>query len=699
MSQHRSPTKTPSGYRKIGDEFDALKRDLNLLRTAPIQTPGYQMLGTTPIFPGGMQVGTTVVNEPSTIPAVTGLSAAWSASFNTIRIDVTWTAPTGLGADQIVGYVVQALKTGAPAPLEAAVTASPGRIEPVEPNTTYAISVMAQSKLGTLSNPAVTSVTTGADTTAPAAPTFAAGAVVVGLGALSIKWNANTERDVINGAGLYRVVVSTASNLSAPVYDAKVGGTNVFVGTLTAGTSYYVGVYAIDSSGNSSPVASPSGGPWTPLANVINPGTITGTDLANGAVTTAKIATGAVTGATIAAATITAAQIAANTITSALIAANTIVGNDIAAGTITANNLAANSVTAASIAANTITAAQVAANTITAGQLAVTLGLSIGQFIQSSNYVTGTSGWRVDGDGNAEFSAITVRNSAVIGGTIQTATSGPHIELDSGGNVDKVNLETGSPNQLQQGYVYVYQRASGAQDSWILELKAPTVLGPVVYGSSPYIQLGSKSFDDTLPSYMQIGADVDSYLRINETGAAGGVVLQSQPNQFLYLSASDVSLSTANVADWVQLLNGTQISFECRKSLGFTDARLINLAPSSTDPLCRISASSGQLWIDSSSERFKTNITAYSEDLSLDVIDKLRVVTFSESNKTTTEMKPHRYVGFIAEEVAEVVPNLATYDADGRPFGVAYERFSALNTAGIQDLRARMTALEASVTH
>ncbi len=43
-------------------------------------------------------------------------------------------------------------------------------------------------------------------------------------------------------------------------------------------------------------------------------------------------------------------------------------------------------------------------------------------------------------------------------------------------------------------------------------------------------------------------------------------------------------------------------------------------------------------------------------------------------------------LGFIAEEVADVDPLLATYGVDGAPGGVKYHHMTALLTQGIQEL-------------
>lgn len=249
---------------------ERLKKTEQFTRSPVI--PGLQILPNGQLFAqGGMAMGPGggAIAEPPQVPVPTNVQAGWGSSVDVIYIDVSWDPPTGYGADQVVMYLVRVIKTGGgDLPIEVQTAGTSTRVQPVEPNTEYQIQVAAITRTGRISSVGTTTIETGGDTTPPAAPTFPASPVLEAVEALSIRWNANTERDVANGAGQYRVVVSTSADLSTPLYDARVGGTNVWVGGLTAGTSYYVGVYAIDSSGNQSTLATPPGGPWEPAPNV-----------------------------------------------------------------------------------------------------------------------------------------------------------------------------------------------------------------------------------------------------------------------------------------------------------------------------------------------------------------------------------------------------------------------------------------------
>lgn len=71
------------------------------------------------------------------------------------------------------------------------------------------------------------------------------------------------------------------------------------------------------------------------------------------------------------------------------------------------------------------------ATKLTAGSIAV------GQYIRSTNYVAGSAGWEIDGNGDAEFNEITVRSGQVTGALLKITAiprfySGLYYEIDAG---------------------------------------------------------------------------------------------------------------------------------------------------------------------------------------------------------------------------------------------------------------------------
>jgi hypothetical protein len=93
---------------------------------------------------------------------------------------------------------------------------------------------------------------------------------------------------------------------------------------------------------------------------------------------------------------------------------------------------------------------------------------------------------------------------------------------------------------------------------------------------------------------------------------------------------------------------------------------------------------------DSSSARYQDNITDSS--YGLDAIMAMRPVTF------TYKAEPDRHdVGFIAEEMINVVPEVVAKNTDGEPDAISYDRLSSVLCKAIQELNAKFEALVARV--
>jgi len=100
----------------------------------------------------------------------------------------------------------------------------------------------------------------------------------------------------------------------------------------------------------------------------------------------------------------------------------------------------------------------------------------------------------------------------------------------------------------------------------------------------------------------------------------------------------------------------------------------------------------GRLSRGASSRRYKKNIRDAAADLFAGIL-QLRPVTFQWKN--LIEKSDHTEVGLIAEEVAEVAPWLAVFDADGQPEAVLYERIGLALIPIVQQQAAQVAALTA----
>ena len=94
--------------------------------------------------------------------------------------------------------------------------------------------------------------------------------------------------------------------------------------------------------------------------------------------------------------------------------------------------------------------------------------------------------------------------------------------------------------------------------------------------------------------------------------------------------------------------------------------------------------SAGQLGTISSSRRFKEEIADMGE--LTERLLALRPVTFRYKPEVQQGERPLEY-GLIAEEVAEVFPDLVVYDEEGQPFTVKYHLLSSMLLNELQRLR------------
>lgn len=90
---------------------------------------------------------------------------------------------------------------------------------------------------------------------------------------------------------------------------------------------------------------------------------------------------------------------------------------------------------------------------------------------------------------------------------------------------------------------------------------------------------------------------------------------------------------------------------------------------------------------DTSSARYKQDIV--NSPYGLNEVLAMRPVTF------TYKAEPDRHdVGFIAEEMVQVVPEVVAKNIDGEPDAISYDRLTSVLCKAIQELEARVAALE-----
>lgn len=295
----------------------------------------------------------------------------------------------------------------------------------------------------------VSNITISVAGTAPATPSN----LTVSTGRLNmlLSWT-NPNSSDFRAVKVYRKTANSTPTDDTDLVDTIGGEPNKVSTTLfgdqdelTAGTTYYFWVRAINHSDQHSPFSSSVAGNFI---KAVPDGTITELQLADEAVTNAKIAVDAIQGDVIAASAITTLKIADDAITNALIAtdavnqdslaANSVTATQIVGGTITATELATDSISSDKIQSNAITAVKILAGNVTAGKLATD------SVIASNIQANAVTSVKINA-GAVTADKINVSTLSAISANVGTLTAGT---IDAStltiSNINASNISTGS---------------------------------------------------------------------------------------------------------------------------------------------------------------------------------------------------------------------------------------------------------------
>lgn len=209
---------------------------------------------------------------------------------------------------------------------------------------------------------------------------------------------------ITGGAGGKIAVGSVDGTNIAP---ASISTGNITAGAITSALIAAGAIQAVHMSANSVTAGTIAAGAI--VAGTIAAGAIGVNELAANAVTTVKIAAGAVTASSIATGTITATQLAADSVTATQIAASAVSTSELAANSITSTHIQSGQITSTLLAANAVTATAIATGAVTSTKISVTQLDAI----------------------SANMGAIT--SGSITGATVQTASSGARVVMNSGG--------------------------------------------------------------------------------------------------------------------------------------------------------------------------------------------------------------------------------------------------------------------------
>jgi hypothetical protein len=163
-------------------------------------------------------------------------------------------------------------------------------------------------------------------------------------------------------------------------------------------------------------------------------GAITNAKIGDLAVDSAKIADAAIVTAKIADLSVSSGKIIDAAITNAKIGAAAITTAKIADAAITAAKIGDAEITSAKIASAAITAAKIADATITAAKIGdgEVTNAKIGNTIQSTNFVSGSTGWRIEKAGSAEFNGVVLSRQL----QVDSGTYSGYVNTTAGASLD-----------------------------------------------------------------------------------------------------------------------------------------------------------------------------------------------------------------------------------------------------------------------
>lgn len=656
------------------------------------------------------------------------------AAVDESALQISWTAPAGTGAGQVVAYEVE-VDDGIEVEIRRERTSQTNDgVFGLIPNTSYDVRVWALNILGErVGSVQKLGHLTDSDTTLPAQVDAV---LLLGVfSALRVVWNANTEPDVANNRGHYRVQVDSDSLFGTPDLDFTESATIANLTGLTPQTLYFVRVAAIDSSGNQ--------GPWSVVVNTsagqVGSGDIEDdaiiqtkiADLAVGnaniqalAVGTAEIQSLAVTSAQIANATITFAQIEGGTITSALIQDGTILGSDIRGGTITGSNIMNGTITGTQIEGGTITGAEIRGGTIEGSHIN-------GATLTGANIISGTIGGIQIGDGeignghinNGAISGVKITSNTIFAdqiaanaiGTSELAANSINVGHITAGTLSASNIETGTINVAVtltaatitagtiSGTTITGNTISGGT------ITGTTINGGTFVGGTILIGTGSDKFG--VNSLGQMFCNGSSFASSNWTvdvngeqrmlsslrfGTSQSMYMQVSGSQFtINATHTSMSMLLRSTADLQIISNSGRILLGLSGTtrtlnLYGTDVRVPNIVNTGNSANMRISNTLRTMLRFTSLSKYKDDQQPIPLSEAMKLLD---VPSITWRSNLPSDDPDIRLAGHTAEGMFEHGPlELVDRDDDGSPVSVHYDREGAYLKVLVGELFRRLEA-------
>lgn len=260
---------------------------------------------------------------------------------------------------------------------------------------------------------------------------------------------------------------------------------------------------------------------------------------------------------------------------------------------------------------------------------------------------------------------------------------------DSGGEMLVSNQSDAELNGLTVG--------TNAQPSVVINRAYGVFVKPVSTAD------GGTGGDALWQGYANDGSTITSKIRADgqlnlgtqdtNSNAAGakGIQALGSTGQLVIQGSSGETIDTQNLFH-VYYGDSAKFLVNNRGNVTVQGAIICANLQTSTAAAANIKFINNQLTVDSSSIRWKTDVETADSDICLNIVKNSRPVWY-RSNQEVDD-PGHSYWGFIAEEVDELEPRLCSYDIEGKPNGVGYDRYVPVLTSVLQQALTRIEQLE-----
>jgi hypothetical protein len=651
-----------------------------------------------------------VIITPTAPETPLNVSVTPGAHFDVIYADVEWEADPDPENEPALIYEIEVAEKLGPDLYDVGqifrTAGTNFRVQPLEPDTDYGVRVTAMSRIGKFSEPTVwEDFNSGTDNTVPDQIT----GVEIARGATSavVTFDPSANVDVIGGKGLYEVQIDTVNTFDGPnVQTIRTTSWVVAFQGIETEDDYYARVSAIDSSGNQ--------GPWSTVAG---PAAVGGVieDMIVGAFSAAKITYGEMDGDRIAANTASIGILETSSLTSADI---TLAGGSFRAGSPPTTGLLINSQGirlyqggVQTITLDATTGAATFRGNITGGTIQIGTNFSVdafGNMAANNGFFSG------------DIDASIITGSEIHGTWFKTALTGsvadPAIWMGdpAGGSTRKTMYFVTTNSTVGAGYMQMYSgsfeiRAPGAGNVYMIANNTTVTVGntgelycqgSIRAGTNVYGSTGSFS------SLYLNGGTITLYY------TAGGY------NSFTVSNAGAVSAASLSSASSVSgnslVLGGTTWINSSRQIVASTEVYAVfNVTSSGSLYVAASGGSAGsavhanginQLYRYTSSSRFKQDIKPFKDDKKNNAkperIHALQLRTWNSrlhpDDLGGVDDPDERVYGLVAEEVAEVAPELVLLNGDGKPEGIRESVLVYHLLAEVQQLRKEVDALKSA---